>query len=292
MQAFEYLAAKTIDQALTALNSNGGMATLMAGGTDVLVQLRSGRRHTNLLVDVKDIPELNELSFTPDKGLVLGAAVPCYRIYENKAVATAYPGLTDAALLIGGIQIQGRATIGGNLCNAAPSGDSIPPTIVLGGICTIMGSNSNRQLAVEDICTGPGRNALKPEELLTSIKFPPPPSHSGASYLRFIPRNEMDIAVAGVASSVILDNNCQFFVSARIALASVGPTPIFAREASDSLTGKPVSKESIKKAARLAMDAATPINDMRGTVKQRIHLIDILTQRTLSIAVRRAKGDQ
>ena len=292
MEAIDYLAAKTVDQAVEALASNGGGARVLAGGTDILVQLRGGRRSANLLVDVKDIPELNQLSYTPNKGLDLGAAVPCYRIYKNETVAAAYPGLTDAALLIGGIQIQGRATIGGNLCNAAPSGDSIPVIIALGGFCTVVGPGGTRQIAAEDFCTGPGLNVLKPGELLVSIHFPPPPAHSGVSYLRFIPRNEMDIAVAGVGSSVVLDATGQSFVSARIALASVAPTPVFAREASASLAGKPVSEEAIEEAARLAMADAKPINDMRGTVRQRVHLVGVLTRRTLRNAIERAREEQ
>ena len=291
MEAIEYTATKSIDEAVAALAAKGERARVLAGGTDILVQLRGGRRSVDLLVDVKDIPELNQLTYTPQKGLILGAAVPCYRIYQDQTLASAYPGLIDAAALIGGIQIQGRASIGGNVCNSAPSGDSIPPVIVLGGVCNIAGPNGTRQVASEDFCTGPGRNVLQPGELLVSINFPPPQAHAGANYLRFIPRNEMDIAVAGVGSSVVLDPGGQKFVSARIALASVAPTPVLSRQASESLVGKAVSEETIEEAAQLAMADAKPINDMRGTIRQRVHLVGVLTRRSLRIAIQRARGE-
>ena len=272
--------------------SHGDRARVIAGGTDILVQLRGGRRSADLLVDVKAIPELNEISYSPQNGLVLGAAIPCYRIYQNQAVASAYPGLMDAASLIGGIQIQGRATIGGNICNAAPSGDSIPPEIVLGGVCHIAGPNGNRQIAAEAFCTAPGQNALQPGELLVSINLPPPQAHSGANYLRFIPRNEMDIAVVGVGTSIVLDASGQNFVSARIALASVAPTPVLARDAGDSLAGKPVSEASIQEASEKAMADAKPINDMRGTIRQRAHLVGVMTRRTLNTHAATARGEE
>ncbi len=291
MEWIDFAAPKTLSEALELLASHGERARMIAGGTDILVQLRGGRYSADLLVDVKAIPELNQISYSPQTGLVLGAATPCYLIYQDKAVASAYPGLIDAASLIGGIQIQGRATIGGNLCNAAPSGDSIPPVIVLGGVCHIAGPNGNRQIPAEEFCTAPGRNALQPGELLVSINLPAPQAHAGANYLRFIPRNEMDIAVAGVGSSVVLDASGQNFVSARIALASVAPTPVLARDAGDSLAGKPVSEAAIQEASEKAMADAVPINDMRGTIRQRIHLVGVLTRRTLNTAIRRARGE-
>lgn len=292
MEEIEYVAPKTIRRAVAVLSADGREARMLAGGTDILVQLRSRRRSTQVLVDAKSIPQLNRLSYSRRGGLELGAAVPCYQIYENAAISKAYPGLIDAASLIGGIQIQGRATIGGNLCNSAPSGDSIPPLIVLGAVCNIAGPGGTRQVAAEDFCTGPGRNVLGRGELLVSMHFPPPVPHSGANYLRFIPRNEMDIAVAGVASSVVLDARGQRFVSARISLASVAPTPVFARAASHSLEGKPVSEEAIEEAAQLAMKDCKPINDMRGTIPQRIHLVGVLTRRTLRTAIKRARGEE
>ena len=291
MDWIDFVTPKTLSEAVGIMASKGDRARALAGGTDLLVQLRGGRRSADLVVDIKEIPELNELSYDSQKGLVVGAAVPCYRVYQDQAVVSNYPGLIDAAALIGGIQIQGRASIGGNLCNAAPSGDSIPPVIVLGGVAHIAGPNGNREVPTEDFCTGPGQSVMQPGEILVSINFPPPLPHSGASYLRFIPRNEMDIAVAGVGTSVVLDASGQNFVSARISLASVAPTPVLARDAGDSLAGKPVSDATIQEASEKAMADAKPINDMRGTIRQRTHLVGVLTRRTLNNAIQRARGE-
>ena len=290
MEAFDFVSAKSIDEAVSILNEHGDRARIIAGGTDILVMMRAGRRLADVVVDVKEIPELNQMTMNAEGGLILGAAVPCYRIYQDQAVASAYPGLIDSATLIGGIQIQGRATIGGNLCNASPSGDSIPAVIALGGVCHIAGPNGTRQLAAEEFCIAPGQNALQQGEMLVAVEFPAPAANSGANYQRFIPRNEMDIAVAGVGSSVVLDASGQNFVSGRVSLASVAPTPVFSQAAGDSLAGKPVNDESIRAASELAMADAKPINDMRGTIRQRIHLIGVLTRRTLNNAVERARG--
>ena len=291
MRAIDYQAPTSLSEAVSIMAANGDRARPLAGGTDVLVQLRGGRREADVVMDTKKIPELNTLNLS-DNGLQLGAAVPCYRIYQDSAVAAAYPGLIDAAGMIGSIQIQGRATVGGNLCNAAPSGDTIPPVITLGGEAHINGPNGWRTMPAENFCTGPGRNALENGELLVAIQLPAPAANSGTAYLRFIPRNEMDIAVAGVSSTVQLDASGQTIQSARIALASVGPTPILATAAGDSLAGKAVSDEAIAEAGRLASEAATPITDMRGTIRQRHHLVDVLTRRTLNIAIRRARGEE
>ena len=291
MRAIDYQAPTSLSEAVSIMAANGDRARPLAGGTDVLVQLRGGRREADVVMDTKKIPELNTLNLG-DNGLQLGAAVPCYRIYQDSAVTAAYPGLIDAAGMIGSIQIQGRATVGGNLCNAAPSGDTIPPVITLGGEAHINGPNGWRTMPAENFCTGPGRNALENGELLVAIQLPAPAANSGTAYLRFIPRNEMDIAVAGVSSTVQLDASGQTIQSARIALASVGPTPILATAAGDSLAGKAVSDEAIAEAGRLASEAATPITDMRGTIRQRHHLVDVLTRRTLNIAIRRARGEE
>ncbi len=291
MQAIDYIAPTSVKEAVDAMASKGDRARALAGGTDLLVQLRGGRFTADLVVDVKNIPELNEISYNAQNGLTIGAAAPCYRIYQDEQVASVYPGLVDSAFLIGSIQIQGRASIGGNLCNSAPSADAIPSVIALGGVANITGPNGTREVPVEDFCTGPGRNVLEPGELLTSIRIPVPQAHSGANYLRFIPRNEMDIAVAGVGSSVVLDASGQNFVSARISLASVAPIPVFCRDANESLAGKAVSEEAIEEAAQKAMADARPITDMRGTIRQRIHLVGVLTRRTLNTAISRARGE-
>jgi carbon-monoxide dehydrogenase medium subunit len=289
LQDFEYSVARTVSEAVSLLAEKGNLARPLAGGTDILVQLRSGRRRLERLVEIKDIPEVNELSYDPQQGLRLGAAVPCYRIYQDEQVVQAYPGLIDVAALIGGIQIQGRATLGGNLCNAAPSADAVPALIALGATCSIAGPNGTTEVPVEDVCTAPGQTILKDGELLVSFHIPAPQQHSGAHYLRFIPRNEMDIAVAGVGSSVVLDASGKSFVSARVSLASVAPTPLFVEEAGAALAGKEVTDEAIDNAAEAAMAAARPIDDMRGTIRQRRHLVGVLTRRTLRGAIERAK---
>jgi len=283
---FDFATPASVAEAVGLLTTHPG-ARLLAGGTDLLVQLRAGRKETDLVVDLKRIPELNALEYDLVRGLTIGAAVPCYRIYRDPTVARAYPALVELASLIGGTQIQGRASLGGNLCNAAPSADSIPLLIALGATCRISGPRGAREVAVEDFCTAPGRNVLQPGELLVSLHLPPPPAHSGARYLRFIPRNEMDIAVAGVGVEVVLDNGK--FRSARVALAAVAPTPLFEREAGDALAGQPVNEASIARAADIARASVKPITDMRGTADYRRHICGVLTRRALEAAVQRAR---
>jgi CO/xanthine dehydrogenase FAD-binding subunit len=283
---FDFATPASVAEAVGLLTAHPG-ARLLAGGTDLLVQLRAGRKETDLVVDLKRIPEMNALEYEPARGLTIGAAVPCYRIYRDPAVARAYPALVELASLIGGTQIQGRASLGGNLCNAAPSADSIPLLIALGATCRISGPGGAREIAVEDFCTAPGRNVLQPGELLVSLHLPPPAPHSGACYLRFIPRNEMDIAVAGVGVEVVLDNGK--FRSARVALAAVAPTPLFVREAGDALAGQPVNDTSIARAADIARASVKPITDMRGTADYRRHISGVLTRRALEAAVQRAR---
>ena len=203
MQDFEYVAPTTLDEAVRLMAESGPNAKALAGGTDVIVQLRGGRFQIERLVDVKKVPEMNELSYSEANGLTVGAAVPCCLIYENETVIKHYPGLVDAAFLIGGIQIQARATLGGNLCNSSPSGDTIPALMVLGGIADVAGPNGRRSIPIEEFCTAPGRNQLQDGELLVSMNFPAPKPNSGAAFLRFIPRNEMDIAIANSGVSVI-----------------------------------------------------------------------------------------
>lgn len=289
MQAFEYSVARSVDEATTLLSEKGDQARPIAGGTDLIVQLRIGRRKPQRIVDVKDVPEANRLAYNPRDGLHLGASVPCHVIYEDPSVREAYPGLIDAVELIGGIGIQGRASVGGNLCNAAPSADAIPPLIVLQAVAVVAGPNGIREVPVEQFCTAPGQTVLKPGEFLVSLRIPPPQRNSGAHYLRFIPRNEMDIAVAGAGASVVLDEKKQRFLSARIALASVAPIPLFVEAAGKGLVGLPVSEDTLQGAANAAMAAARPISDMRGTAEYRRHLVGVLTRRALNGALERAR---
>ena len=290
MKWIDYASPHSVEEAVSLLSQNCGKARVLAGGTDLIVQLRNHVLKPDLVIDGKGIPELNEITLDTEDGLTLGAAVPCYKVYGNRAIARTYPGLVDSASLIGGIQIQGRASIGGNLCNSTPSADTIPALIAHSATCNIAGPNGTRQVAVEDFCTGPSRNVLAPDELLVSLHFPAPPAGFGARYIRFIPRNEMDIAVAGAGVSVVVDNGT--FKCARIALAAVAPTPLFVKEAGDALAGKPVNDESIAEASKIASDAATPISDMRGTIEFRKQLCEVLTRRALNTAVERARGGE
>jgi carbon-monoxide dehydrogenase medium subunit len=292
VKPFEYFAPTTVAKAVAILAEKGNGARPLAGGTDLIVQLRRSILEVDLIVDVKKIPELNLITFNPGKGLIIGAAVPCDRIIKNPDVIRMYPGLVDAVSLIGGTAIKGRATIGGNLCNAAPSGDSIPPMIVLEAGCTIAGPSGVRTVPVERFCTGPGKTVLTQGELLVSVHFPLSVAHSGTCYLRFIPRHEMDIAVAGVGARVDLDDDLRKIVSARIALGAVAPTPILAHEASDLLVGKVPSETIFSQASALAQEAARPITDMRGTIAYRHHLVGILTKRALRGAIDRAQQCQ
>jgi len=289
MQAFEYIAAKTVSEAVALLDEKGDQARILAGGTDLIVQAREGRRKLDWMIDIKSIPEVNVLDYDAETGLTLGAAVPCYQIYAVDAICDAYPGLVDATIIIGGTAIQGRAAVGGNLCNASPAADCIPPLIVLNATCVIAGPNGEREIPVEDFCTAPGQSILGKGEILVSIKIPTPQQNSSSYYLRFIPRNEMDIAVVGAGAAVVLDEAKQSIVSARIALGAVAPTPLFAEEASALLAGKEISDTTIDEAVQAAQAIARPISDMRGTAEQRTHLVGVLTRRALNGAIQRVR---
>ncbi|MCA9821565.1 MAG: FAD binding domain-containing protein, partial [Dehalococcoidia bacterium] len=199
MDAFEYVAPRTLDEAYAAM-SNGKTTALLAGGTDVIVQLRENRRHADQVLDVKHIPELMALEITADGGLSIGAAVPCAVIYENAEIAAKFPAVIDSASLIGGIQIQGRASLGGNVCNASPAADSIPSLIAQDTRLVIGSKSGTRELPIEEFFAGPGKNNLQPGELLIQLKIPAPKPRSGAFFNRFIPRNEMDIAVVNAGA--------------------------------------------------------------------------------------------
>jgi carbon-monoxide dehydrogenase medium subunit len=285
---FEYHSPATVGEATAVLARHGGRAKLLAGGTDIIVQLREGLREADAVVDIKRIPELTRLELT-DAGLRLGAAVPCYQLYENDQIKRDYSALADSARIIGGWQIQSRASIGGNLCNSSPAADSTPSLIALDATVVIAGPTGTREVKARDFCTGPGRNVLQQGELVTTLVIPLPPSKNGSAYERFIPRNEMDIAVVGVGSYVQLSAAGDKIVSARIAIGAAAPTPKFAEEASQFLAGKAPTDDVFAQAGDLAKKIASPITDMRGTVEYRVHLIGVLVKRTLADAVRRAR---
>jgi CO/xanthine dehydrogenase FAD-binding subunit len=288
MRDFEYEAPPSIAEAVRVLSQHNGSAKPLAGGTDLIDQIRTGRHQPRVVVDIKKIPELGVLALSTS-GLRLGAAVPCYRIYGNADIATRYAALADSARIIGGIQIQSRASVGGNLCNSGPAADSTPSLIALGAVAVIAGPKGQREVAVENFCTGPGKNVLEPGEFLVELRFPPCPAESGSHYRRFIPRNEMDIAVVGVAASVVLDKTRQKFVSARVAVGAVGPTPLYAKAAGDLLAGQSVTDEIIGRAAESARSIARPIDDMRGTKEFRMHVTGVLTRRVIEEAVKAAR---
>jgi len=287
MKEITYAAPTTIAEATALLEKQGDRARVLAGGTDIIVQVREGRRDLDAIVDIKQIPEVNELT-CDGKGLVIGSAVACCLIYENAAVAKAFPGIIDAVSLIGGIQIQSRASLGGNLCNASPAADGIPVLIALEGLCDIAGPKGNRSVPVEQFCTAPGKTVLQRGEFLVRFRFPPPKPNSGAAYLRFIPRNEMDIAVVGAGVSVQLDGSKSKCIAARIALAAVAPTPLLVPDAGAALVGTTLDDAAIARAAELAQAAAKPITDMRGDADYRRHLVGVLVKRALTVAIDRA----
>jgi carbon-monoxide dehydrogenase medium subunit len=288
MRDFEYEAPTTVAEAVRVLSRHNGSARPLAGGTDLIDQIRMGRHQPQVVVDIKKIPELSVLELSAT-GLRLGAAVPCYRIYDDERISGAYAALADSARIIGGIQIQSRASIGGNLCNSGPAADSTPSLIALGAVALIAGPKGQREIPVENFCTGPGKNVLEAGEFLVELRFPARPAYSGSHYRRFIPRNEMDIAVVGVGASVVLDKTGEKIVSARIALGAVGPTPLFARAAGDLLAGQSVTDDTINRAADAARSLARPIDDMRGTKEFRLEITGVLTRRVMAEAVRRAR---
>jgi carbon-monoxide dehydrogenase medium subunit len=288
LQAFDYVSAQSVEQVVSLLSLHEQNARILNGGTDLIVQLRGGVQHASLLIDIKPIPELNQLSYDPARGLSIGAAVPCWSLCSHPDVREQYPGLVDAVSMIGSVQIQSRATVGGNLCNASPAADSIPALIVHQAVCLITGPRGSRELAVDQFCQGPGKTALLKGEFLVALRLPPPQAGFGACYLRFIPRSEMDIAVAGAGAAVVLKPDGKIFESARIALGAVAPTPLFVPEAGAALRGQPVSAEVILRAAQIAQQAARPITDMRGTSAQRRRLSLVLVRRALERAVERA----
>jgi CO/xanthine dehydrogenase FAD-binding subunit len=290
MKPFAYQAPTSIDAAVALLADEGRQARPLAGGTDLLVQWRRGLVEPDLVVDIKRIPELERISFDPADGLLVGAAVSCANLCEHPGVRKAYPGLIDAVSIIGSAAIQWRATIAGNLCNAAPSGDSIPAMMVLDATCTIAGPGGTRRVPVETFCIAPGKTIMGKGDMLVSIHFPAPAPNSGACYVRFTPRREMDIAVAGAGAWIALSDDHARITDARIALAAVAPTPLLVAAAAAPLIGQAPTEGAFAEAARLAQEAARPMSDVRGTENQRRHLVGVLVKRALRGALSRAQA--
>jgi carbon-monoxide dehydrogenase medium subunit len=291
MKEFDYASPTTTAEAARLLSQANGNGRVLAGGTDLLVQLREGLRQADLVVDVKHIPAMTEIRQQPDGGWRIGAAVACQQIESHAGIASGYAVLTDAVRIIGGWQIKNRATLGGNLCTSSPAGDSVPALIACQAKVLITGEDgSSRELPIESFCTAPGKNVLERGELVEALVLPVPRANSSGCYLRFIPRYEMDIAVVGCGSVLAVDGGKITY--ARIGLGAVAPTPVVAEEASRWLVGQPATKESFGKAGELAKEVAKPISDMRGPAEYRTHLVGILVKRTLSLAARRIAGEK
>ena len=291
MRAFEYCAPNSVVDAVRFLAEGGQGARPLAGGTDLLVQMRAGQRVASLLVDVKHIPELNRITYDPFAGATIGAAVPCCRICEDEELVARYPGLIDAVAIIGGAAIQSRATLGGNLCNGSPSADSVPSMAVLVAEVVVEGPVGCRVIGIESFIRAPGETVLAQGELVVALHVPAPKARTGSAYTRFTPRDEMDLAVAGVAAFVELSEDLGRILCARVALGAVAPTVLMPQEVGDCLANQRPSEEVFEKAAGLAASAVRPISDVRGSAAQRRHLASVLTKRALRTAVRRARGD-
>ncbi len=283
----KYTHPTTVDDAVAALAGASGSTYVLAGGTDLLVQLRAGFIEPDLVVDIKGIEETRTITREGD-GFRVGAAVAGAEVTEHPDLPRVWPGVAESFDLIGSAQIQGRASMGGNLCNASPAADSVPALIAAGAICTIAGPNGRREIPVEDFCIGPRKTTLEAGEFLVSFFLPPRAKHSGDAYLRFIPRTEMDIAVVGAGVNLTLDDDgtCK---AARVALGAVAPTARLVPDAAAALQGSKVDDAALEKAAAAARAACNPIDDKRGTIEYRIHVAGVLTTRAARIALERAK---
>ena len=289
MGQFAYLAPASVAEALGILQahaSDGRRAQLLAGGTDLLVQMRGPDKAPRAIIDIKKVAEVNRLDLDGEE-IYIGAAIPSAALNENETLKALFPGLLEAADLIGSTQIQGRASLGGNLCNASPAADTIPAMIVNRGICVIASGGGARQLPVEDFCTGVGVNALAADEFLLGLKFPRPPARSGDAYLRFIPRTEMDIAVVGCGVSLSFDE-AGICSAARVGIGAVAPTPLKVDAAAEALIGTPADEAALAAAGAACTAASSPISDKRGTAEYRRKVVAVLCRRAGAIARRRA----
>jgi CO/xanthine dehydrogenase FAD-binding subunit len=285
MPSFDYAAPDSLAEAVQLMGSSG-TARAFAGGTDLIDQLKTNRRNADLVIDLKRIPELQRLEMASD-GFHIGAARSCSDVHHDATVNQLYGGLADATGLVGSVQIQNRAAVGGNVCNAAPSGDTTPNLLAHEAVAVITGASGTRKVELTDFFVGPGQTVLQRGEILQELILPKPPECSASAYLRFIPRNEMDIAVAGASSFIHIDPATKTVRKARIAMASVAPTPVRARGAESVLEGNVISEALIAKAGDAAVESATPITDVRGSAEYRRELVRVLTRRTLNICLKR-----
>jgi CO/xanthine dehydrogenase FAD-binding subunit len=288
VRRFELILPSSVEECLRALGERGAEAKLVAGGTDLLPQLKNGLLRPARVVDLSGVAVLRRLERAAGGSLRIGPSVTARTLERDPGVRSAYPALAESAALIGSIQVRNLATVGGNVCNAAPSADMVPPLLALDAEAVIAGPKGQRRVPLGAFFTGVRRTVLGPDELLLEIVVPAPGPRSGGHYLRHTPRRELDIAVVGVASQLTLsDGVC---ARARIALAAVAPTPLRATAAEQALEGQPLTASLIERAAALAVDAARPISDQRGSAEYRRHLVRVLTRRTLTAALARAAG--
>ncbi len=284
-----YAAPVTIEEAVGLLAAEAGTTRVIAGGTDFVVQLRSGRVNPSLVVDIKRIAPLRAITAEAG-GFRVGAAVPCAELGEHAGVKALWPGVVEAAKLIGSTQVQGRATIVGNLCNASPAADSVPAMVAAGATARIVGSKGARDVPVEQINVGPGRTSLAKDEIVESVLLPARAAKSGDAYLRFIPRTEMDIAVVGVGVSLTLDGN-GVVSAARVGLGAVAATVLLVPDAAAAIVGTSLDEAALAKLAAATSAACKPIDDKRGTVEFRIEVAGVLARRAALKALDRARGN-
>lgn len=289
MSETQYLAAKTIDEAVDAHAKANGSARFLAGGTDLLVQIKSGIRKPNLVIDIKKIVELNSIKEISDNEFVIGASVSGANLNRNPKFAKLWPGVLEAFRLIGSEQIQGRASLGGNLCNGSPAGDSVPALIAAGCKAVIAGSNGRKEIPIENFHLGPGKTILENGEMLVSLKFPKRNKNSADAYLRMTPRTEMDIAVVGCGVNISIENG--ICTNARVSLGAVAPTPLLIKEASDILVGSSLNEETLDEVSKICRDSCNPIDDKRGTIDYRTKVAGVLFKRAILLAADRIRGN-
>ena len=289
MTSLKYEAPETVEDAVRLLADADGEAKPLAGGTDLLVQLHTDFVRPDLIVDLKRIPALMDVTVN-GAGIRVGAAVSGATLGKNEAVKAAWPGVVEALELIGSTQIQGRASLGGNLCNGSPAADSVPALIAAGAVCEIAGPGGTRSLPVEDVVTGPGQLALEPGEIVVSLVMPKPPPRSGDAYLRFIPRTEMDIAVVGAGVALTLDE-AGVCTHARLGLGAVAPRPLLVADGARALIGTTVDDDALAALSAAASAACNPIDDKRGTIEYRVKVAGVLARRAALIALERARSN-
>ena len=289
MTSLRFEAPETVEDAVRLLADADGEAKALAGGTDLLVQLRTDLVRPGLIVDLKRIPALMDVTANGDE-IRVGAAVSGATLGKSEAVKAAWPGVVEALELIGSTQIQGRASLGGNLCNGSPAADSVPALIAAGAVCEIAGPGGSRSMPVEDVVTGPGQLALGLGEIVVSFVMPKPPPRSGDAYLRFIPRTEMDIAVVGAGVALTLDE-AGVCTHARLGLGAVAPRPLLVEEGAKALIGTTVDDDALANLAAAASAACNPIDDKRGTIEYRVKVAGVLAKRAALIALERARSN-